>query len=659
VAPHPQLFLSQLAWTTSKVIILINEFHRSIGERIPTRSGIYWLLFATIAVLLSSVRLAIPDHFVFQVKPVSNDFLQVFFQSASGYSEADSMRSAPLTAGVSSRVEVPFRARRFTRLRLDPGNQPGDMLIEKIELHSLFGKNIWSGSELMALVRPVQMVGYLRVTPAGLLVHATGNDPVLELELASTSVVEKIVPMLLLSAGAAWAGVGLMRLRGPSRAIRSMQLLAIFGIPLLYTVVVAALFYPGFMSYDTLHALAGARKGVSDSMWPPMVSYIWRGVDWLCTNPAAMHFSQIGLLLFSLFFCVRFLGGSLFTATLFLSAYLTVPVILGTLAVIWKDVLMAAFLMAGFVLTLAMPRLRSALAFRISALGVIALLFIGTCCRHNAITGAVPLILYLAWIVCRRECTGAMRRVAIIAGGAGMTLVVTIFYGKVFLDNYALPGFVPMASSSGEFIQTVRALDVAGASVCVGKNLFGSAAPKLSLDDINKLYDARHINLSKALLEKIDYDAAPGINSIWRDTALHHPICFFNNKLELTKYMVGANAGEQFIITAPAIDTNEYGYRLTASAWRDLAVTYINQKSNWTIFRPWFLYLIAVAILIRLSYIGAATMAHGVMFLSGLFYFGGLVAFGNAADARLLFYTTTIACLLIAGAGQAFFKRQK
>jgi hypothetical protein len=111
-------------------------------------------------------------------------------------------------------------------------------------------------------------------------------------------------------------------------------------IPLLMSLGVAALFYPGFMSYDTLYALRGARNGVTDSLWPPMVSYVWRVVDLVSCNPSAMHFSQV------------FFWFSPFSLSYFLlqtelptqrHSCLGIPVVLGTVAVIWKDVLMAAF----------------------------------------------------------------------------------------------------------------------------------------------------------------------------------------------------------------------------------------------------------------------------------------------------------------------------
>ena len=41
---------------------------------------------------------------------------------------------------------------------------------------------------------------------------------------------------------------------------------------LLMTLAICFTFYPGFMSYDSLHALRGARGEVTDSVWPPMGS---------------------------------------------------------------------------------------------------------------------------------------------------------------------------------------------------------------------------------------------------------------------------------------------------------------------------------------------------------------------------------------------------
>jgi len=168
----------------------------------------------------------------------------------------------------------------------------------------------------------------------------------------------------------------------------------------------------------------------------------------------------------------------------------------------------------------------------------------------------------------------------------GSMLTSVVFFTKTQLDNYSLPDLVKMNNSTDEFIQMVRVLDVAGASLCVGRNLFADMAPNLSLAEIKSGYDPRHINLSKGLYDKVPADSR--ISKIWVSVAVHHPICFFNNKFQLTKYMIGANQEVQFIITAPSIDKNEYGYSLPESSLRDAVVTYIVNASNLPFISPGF-----------------------------------------------------------------------
>lgn len=430
----------------------------------------------------------------------------------------------------------------------------------------------------------------------------------------------------------------------------------ILAIPLLVSLGVAALFYPGFMSYDTLHALRSARNGVTDSMWPPMVSYVWRAVDLVSLNPTAMHFSQVFLLLFSVFFVIFFFTKKISYATAFLLVYLSIPVVLGTVAVIWKDVLMAAFFVAGFAVIVAMRLVTSRWKFVSLSLLAVSLIFLGVCSRHNAIAGAVPLLFYLALIVCSRALKTSLS-IWLCVILLGSVLTGSVFFTKTLLDNYSLPGFKRLSNSTEYFIRTVRVLDVAGASLCVGSNLFAGMAPNLTLAEIRNGYDPRHINLSKGLLDRVGDDSR--IDKVWLSVAIHHPICFLNNKFQLTKYLVGANEGTQFIITAPSIDNNEYGYRLSESPLRDAVVAYIVHASQLPFLKPWFLYLIAIASFVYLIWVGALTVGYLTIFTSAVFYFASLVVFGNAADARLPFYTTTALLMFIFFSISEFTKRHK
>ena len=610
-----------------------------------------WAAYLMILVVVSLfVRLVLPgtDSLVIYAQRNKPDFMQVFFPIDGAYSEKNSERTVLFDNPVNGvKISLPFAS--FDHVRIDPANEAGDVVIKKIELRHLFGTETFMPKDLLARAKPLQMIDKLEVTPIGLLIRSTGNDPFFELQLNSSSMLFQYIMLCIISVLLSlvvfllivyknifhkiYIALGLQKMA--SEKMRKVYLLA---IPLVVSIGVVALFYPGFMSYDTLHALRGARNGVTDSTWPPMVSYVWRVVDIVSPNPAAMYFSQVFLLFFSIFIAVFLFTKKIRYATAFLLVYLIIPVVLGTVAVIWKDVLMAAFFLAGFTVIVSMRFVINRWGFVFLSLLAVFLIFLGVCSRHNAITGAVPLLFYLAFVVCSRVLKRPMH-LWIGVFLLGLTITSTVFVTKTQLDNYSLPGLVKINNSTNRALQTVRVLDVAGASLCAGRNLFADMAPNLSLAEIRSEYDPRHVNLSSGLLARVGIDNR--INKIWLDVAVHHPICFFDHKFQLTKYMIGANKGVQFLITAPSVDKNEYGYSLSESSLRDSVVAYIVHASQLPFLKPWFLYLISISFFAYMVRVRALTAGYLTIFLSAIFYFAGLVVFGNSADARLPFYTTT------------------
>lgn len=588
------------------------------------------------------IRINFPDSLVIYVKSDKPDFVQVFFPLEGVYREGNSSRVI-ISDKLQNSVDILLPLSPIDRVRIDPTNQATDVFIEKIELRRLFFSEIFTQEGLFSHVKALQDIGTMELLSVGLHIQAIGSDPAVELGFGYYSGFFQLLLMAIVSfvfTVAIFLGVSMYRRLNVRIEYARFYMLV---IPFLISVGVSAIFYPGFMSYDTLHALRGARNGVVDSMWPPMVSYVWRAVDAISPEPSAMHFLQVFVLLSSLFYIVLIYTNKAIFATAFIVCYLAIPVILGTIAVIWKDVLMAAFLMAGFLAIVSAEYVvKRWLAFVLLFLALVSI-FLGACSRHNAITGALPLVFFLAWVVFSRlsasvfvNCAGTVI--------LGVVLTAGVFSLKTMIDNYSLPSFERLGSSTGSFIQTVRVLDVAGASLCVGHSLFGDVAPGLTLDEIKNAYDPRHVNLSKKLLDKV---GGINIDSIWKNVAFHHPICFLSNKFELTKYMIGANRGAQFIITSPSIESNEYGYVLPESAFRDSVVNYILTYSNIGFLRPWFLYCIALVVFVLTIINRKLTVSGFAIFSSGVCYLLGLVAFGNAADARLLFYTTTAVILFV------------
>ncbi len=408
--------------------------------------------------------------------------------------------------------------------------------------------------------------------------------------------------------------------------------------------LICFIFYPGFMSYDSLHALRGARGEVTDSVWPPMVSYIWRFVDLFSKNPSSMHFFQVFLLLISI-------SSALFLlfkkqkkfSFIFLLVYLSIPSILGTLAVIWKDVLMAAFFIAAYVITLLLMHIKNSKLIFMSFLLALGLIFLGICSRHNAITAAIPLIFLLTYTIFLKFKFNSFKK-SLFISVTGIILILFSYTIKIQLDSYSLPYFVKLNAKFDDF-SGLKILDISGASICLDENLFSKIDQNLTVADIKKMYDPKHSNLSAQITSK--FGGNKEIDLIWLNLIKEHPICFFYNKFNMMKYMVGANQGMQFLITHPSVDKNEFGYKLEDSKLREFFLSYIIGSSSLFFMKTWFIYLISLGSFVWLYRNKKLKSEYLALYISGLFYFGSFILFGNAADARLLFYTTTAFSLII------------
>jgi hypothetical protein len=557
---------------------------------------------------------------------------QLFYSPDDQFNEENSVRYWR-EAVRAQRVALIVPSAQLGYLRIDPMEERGASVVNKIIINRAFSSVTIEASRLKDHLQPLQMVEDIEVISSGLRLKSTGIDPVVVLDLRG------LVPpyfdcfSLLL---VAFIVLMLAAAVSPRVAPVYKRNIALLLISTVFTIFIVKVFYPGFMTYDSLHALRGARGGVTESIWPPMVSYIWRVVDHFSSNPSAMHGFQVFLLVLSLSFVLLFFVKRISILLVFLTLYFMTPVVLGTVSVIWKDVLMAALLFAGLACAI-IGRYSSQRYFqRLFFILALLFIFLGVCARHNAITAAIPVLLYVSWSVCAKNGNGYFSaRVWCV----WLVMVVGVYSGKSLVDRYSIPEGHELKGATS-LMSVVRVMDIAGASVCVGENLIADLAPELSLEDIERFYDPRHSNNSMGLFDAVAIDER--LMSRWVEVATSHPACFWYNKLQLAKYMVGGNSGEQFLVAAPQIDENEFGYMLSPSWARDQMVSYTLNSSEFIVFRPWFIYMIALLAFCWAAFVNRVRHEHLILYSSAILYAGGLFMFGNAADARLLFYTNTI-----------------
>ncbi|HTL31587.1 MAG TPA: hypothetical protein VL326_00605 [Kofleriaceae bacterium] len=141
--------------------------------------------------------------------------------------------------------------------------------------------------------------------------------------------------------------------------------------------------FPGYMSTDSVFQLAEARAAHFSDGNPPLMAVEWMVLDRIVSGPILMLLLQSILFLGGLYliFC-RFVGkrAAAWTAI----GVLLFPPVMTTVAVIWKDTQMAAYLVAG-IAGLIQPNRKH----RLIGLG---LLLAACLMRHNALAAVAPLV---------------------------------------------------------------------------------------------------------------------------------------------------------------------------------------------------------------------------------------------------------------------------
>lgn len=168
--------------------------------------------------------------------------------------------------------------------------------------------------------------------------------------------------------------------------------------------------HPGYMTYDSSQQLQEARTGVFGDWHPPVMALIWRWVDAIHSGPLGMLVLQsVSFLVGAFLLFRRYLA--VVAAAVAATALLLFPPVGTTLAVIWKDSQMLAFLMLGTALLVGDNR-------RAQFAGL-AVLVLATAMRHNAFSITFALIVLLfRW-------GGVHRTLVRYAIAVAMWLVVT------------------------------------------------------------------------------------------------------------------------------------------------------------------------------------------------------------------------------------------
>jgi hypothetical protein len=597
----------------------------------------YLSYFVTLLVLVAAFLFTINLQQHVNIIGSSNEggILQVYFFENGKYSEERSISKVIQKDKIFDfTIKIPDA---IERVRIDPINKIGQVKIYKASygLHTIFD-NLDYQFDFDSGVENTNALNLAKINDGGYIFASTSEDPSFEVKFIKVNNIYQKAKYFFILSVVIFLFVGsVFYFLKISSVINLNQFLILF-IPLASALAFTSIFYPGFLNYDGLHALRGAIYGVKDSIWPPMVSYIWRIVNLITPDIWGMFFAQIYIFIFACFMVIYRITKNITYAAFCLGILFILPYISGPMSVIFKDVLMAAFFMIAIFFILIYKDSKVEIYYKIGFFAAIATLFIGVSTRHNAMAAALPIIFYMSLVHGARK-----RRGRVFVGVIFIILSCSVYFPKIALDRYTFPEFSKIQSPTDNFIFGIQVMDLAGGSICANENLFDNKNSKINLEQIKKEYDPRHVNLSLDVFAKVERPDL--IDADWKSAFVAHPFCMLSNKILLTKNLLGFNQGPQFIITDPEIYSNEFGFVLTESRQRDNAVQGIVHSSQFFFMKPWFLYLSIIVGFVA-SFIKGFRVTNFVamMLLSGAFYLVGLIMFGNAADARLTFYSSAV-----------------
>ena len=256
-----------------------------------------------------------------------------------------------------------------------------------------------------------------------------------------------------------------------------MRRLAPWAAAALGAALVLWVFWPGYMSWDSAYQWWQARNNQFDSVHPPLMAMLWQLTDRGVEGPGGMLALQVVLLWSALALFASTLrlpaAGRAFVV-LFLGLW---PPLLAMQPHVWKDL----WTLAGFAWALALLARDLHTPHRGWRAGAVLALVFACAFRHNAITGALPLLAWIAW----REVAGyapawTAKRRALPAAVIALALAVGVFVLA------ALPAQDARVRHTERVWSVVTLWDAAAVSLAEGRLVYPPELvdPTLTLDEL-------------------------------------------------------------------------------------------------------------------------------------------------------------------------------
>jgi hypothetical protein len=468
-----------------------------------------------------------------------------------------------------------------------------------------------------------------------------------------------------------WAATGVISIRH-NLAVH-LRVYGVYYLAFACFLFTLAVYYPGYMSFDSIYQLGGAREGVTDNWNPPMMAYIWRVLDRIIPGPGGMLIVNTGLFWFALAAIAAAISSSnlMRAAILLFCGFL--PPVFGLIGTIWKDVGMLSFFLAAVAFSLHARKRRSIWMLVCSTVFI----WLGGSYRHNAFVATLPLILMNAAIAVPLLKARFSRQAAALADrgyerawvAGGTAALCGIMAVTILMVNY-------YGVEDSQIWRPILIHDLVGMSVSQGVNLLPDAVSRKShvtIEDLKKIYVGHnHATLShpatRRMLGSLDPTSTVVIDSqgdgaavfkTWLAAVLHHPGSYLRHRGQIADRLLVLKAGTPFYPFHTGIDANRFQITFEPSALNSRVMQWLQLASSTYFYSAWIYHLLLLAVIpmcllfpFRHSLSMQAVAASGILYaLTNLFMAG-------AADFRYNSWVIGACCVCISLGAGGFRSRQ-
>lgn len=430
------------------------------------------------------------------------------------------------------------------------------------------------------------------------------------------------------------------------------------------------LFFPGFMTIDTVHQLLEGRSGEIGDWHAPVMTWVFGALDRLYPGPGGMLVLQVSLIWGALwlFYRIGAAGYAPRLGAVILVALMFYPAVLGINGAIWKDILMAGFavLLAAAVMgALEKPTLK----WRMTILALLAAMLV-LLMRLNGIFLIFPLLVALS--------------LAHLPSRGGFAMLGAILVGAALSVGLAVTAMAvndKVATRQLHSILSVAIFDVSGT---VAKLPDSDRRDALFNQLPNPLIQGRNAARLAETYNARDWQAvfkgdAPGLNDLqqfqttfvagyasltpserdammgaWISAIMAEPVAYLTHRVDVFGWVTGFQRYQwQPAILNPAGYPEDLQAIVTPFSQQTKLQAGLEQLffkvSNYAPYKPWFCLIAAVLLLAYLLAMRRDQIAAIALCVAVPAHMAGLFLFAPTPDFRyshVIFILTGLALCL-------------